>query len=272
MNNIIKSNDETEPQDFSDFILLIYKKKLIVFSAMVISSVLALGLALSLSDVYRSETILSTRSLDQSQNQFSEAARFIGINLTNSNSSNITKEAISKIKTLSFFESQILPNIKLQDLMAFKSWDKISNSVIYDSKIFDDQTQQWKSKNNSGTFYEPTIQESFSEFSSRLRVRRDNDGGFYIISYDHESPYIAKSWLELVVSEVNELFRDLKKNQSIAAIEFLNAQMSQTTYKEIKQGLSELIQNEIKELSLVEANADYVFTFIDPPYVPEKKN
>ena len=44
-----------------------------------------------------------------------------------------------------------------------------------------------------------------------------------------------------------------------------------TSLSEIKQVLAQLLQEEIKKLTLIEATQYYVFDFIDPPAVMETK-
>ena len=48
--------------------------------------------------------------------------------------------------------------------------------------------------------------------------------------------------------------------------------MSSTNLSEIKDLLSNLIQNEIRKLTLIEANDEYVFKTLDPAHVPEIKS
>ena len=43
-----------------------------------------------------------------------------------------------------------------------------------------------------------------------------------------------------------------------------------TTLAEIKQVLAQLLQEETKKLTLIEANESYVFEYIDPPAVMNK--
>jgi LPS O-antigen subunit length determinant protein (WzzB/FepE family) len=45
-----------------------------------------------------------------------------------------------------------------------------------------------------------------------------------------------------------------------------------TGLSEIKQVIAELLQEETKKLTLIEANQYYVFDYIDPPAVMEKKS
>ena len=65
---------------------------------------------------------------------------------------------------------------------------------------------------------------------------------------------------------------DLKdKSESEKAVRYLNQQISKTALSEINEVLAKLLQEEIKKLTLIEANEYYVFDFIDPPAVMEKK-
>ena len=49
-----------------------------------------------------------------------------------------------------------MPNIFLPDLMAFKSWDYQTNSLLYDESIYDKNKNTWSRL--------PTAQESFGVF------------------------------------------------------------------------------------------------------------
>ena len=54
-------------------------------------------------------------------------------------------------------------------------------------------------------------------------------------------------------------------------MDFLNFQMTQTSYTEIKQVIAQLLQNKMQQLTLIEASEFYVFSYLDPPKVMEKK-
>ena len=45
-----------------------------------------------------------------------------------------------------------------------------------------------------------------------------------------------------------------------------------TNYSEVKMAISQLLQEETKKLALIEANQSYIFEYIDPPAVMEKKS
>ena len=47
--------------------------------------------------------------------------------------------------------------------------------------------------------------------------------------------------------------------------------MAQTSYTEIKEVIAQLLQNKMQQLTLIEANDFYVFSYLDPPKVMEEK-
>ena len=76
----------------------------------------------------------------------------------------------------------------------------------------------------------------------------------------------------MVINEVNDFYRQKDKEESEKAVSYLNQQISMTRSSEIKQVLAELVQEETKKLTLIDANQFYVFEYIDPPAVMEKKS
>ena len=118
----------------------------------------------------------------------------------------------------------------------------------------------------------PSAQESFKAFKAKhFGLSLDIDSGFITVSIKHQSPYIAKQWVELIVNEINNFYRQKDKLQSEKSISYLNKQISMTNLSEIKQVIAELLQEETKKLTLIEANQYYVFDYIDPPAVMEQK-
>ena len=55
-------------------------------------------------------------------------------------------------------------------------------------------------------------------------------------------------------------------------MDYLNIQMAQTSFAEIKLVIAQLLQQKMQQLALVEANNFYVFDYIDPPAVMEQKS
>ena len=92
------------------------------------------------------------------------------------------------------------------------------------------------------------------------------------ISAKHQSPLIAKQWADLLIKEINSFYREKDKKEATFAVDYLNEQLSKTRLSEVILVISEVLAKQIQTLSLIEANENYVFDFIDPPVVMEKKS
>ncbi|MDC1082168.1 Wzz/FepE/Etk N-terminal domain-containing protein [Gammaproteobacteria bacterium] len=266
-NNINKKAPSNEDEiDLRKLFDAIWDGKWIIVASATILSIIAVLISISLPNVYKSEALLSPVVSEAVPSgairDVGGIASLAGINLQTQPAGNSTK-ALKKLRTLSFYEDNILPNIFLPDLMALKSWDSKNNKIIYDKNIYNHETQAWSRI--------PSSQKSYKKFKRILGFKKDYETGFITISIRHQSPYIAQEWTNLIVNELNNFFRTNDKREAQAAMDFLNTQMAQTSYTEIKQVIAQLLQNKMQQLTLIEANDFYVFSYLDPPKVMEEK-
>ena len=277
-----KYNTNNSSQDFDDNINLrelfyiLLEGKGIIISLTFFVSIIGVLYSLFLPNIYQSNTILvpanSSSNISGAPAGYTSLAGLAGINLNPDGGKVNYEKAIQKISSLSFFENNIISNIHLPNLMALKAWDAETNTLIYNDNIYNTNSGNWiGDKTNSNQ--QPSTQKSFRVFNSRhLTLEVDSTSGFIILSIKHQSPYIAKEWAELVVNEINTFYRQKDKSESERAVSYLNNQISMTTLAEIKQVLAQLLQEETKKLTLIEANESYVFEYIDPPAVMEMKS
>ena len=240
-------------------------------------SLIAIIYSLALPNIYQSRALLSPMEgqggINQALGNYSGIASFAGINLPTQDSDSNAVKSIQKLNSLSFFEENILPNIFLPDLMAIESWDRTSNDISYNKKIYNDTTQTWVRDIKYPQTQMPSAQESFRVFiKDNLFVSKDMDTGFVTIAIKHQSPFIAKEWTEIIVNQLNDFFRKKDKAEAQAAVAFLNIQIAQTSFAEIKQVIAELIQQKTQQLALIEVSKFYVFEYLDPPAVMEQKS
>ena len=271
------------PNDFDNEISLLellyvlLDGRWIIISVTAFVSIIGVIYSLLLPNIYESKALLvpvnSSSSISGALGGYSALAGFAGINLPSADDQGNSQKAMQKINSLSFFENNILTNIYLPDLMAVKSWDPKTNTVAFDEDIYNTNTNTWIRDFSYPGKQIPSAQESFKEFKTKhLTLNEDKKSGFSTLTIKHQSPFIAKQWAELVVNEVNSFYRQKDKLESEKAVSYLNKQISVTGLSEIKQVLAQLLQEEIKKLTLIEANQFYVFDYIDPPAVMELKS
>lgn len=264
-----QSDNLDEEINLLELIQVLWKGKITIISLTAFASIFAVVYSLSLPNIYESRALLapvdSSSSISGTLGSYRGLAGFTGINLPSSGSNANSEKAMQTIKSLSFFEKNILTNIFLPDLMALESWSSDTNIVNYDERIYKKSTNSWVD--------EPSVQQAYKEFKNKhLSIREDKNSDFITISIKHQSPFLAKQWAELVINEVNEFYRQKDKEESEKAVSYLNQQISMTGSSEIKQVLAELVQEETKKLTLIDANQFYVFEYLDPPAVMEKKS
>jgi len=269
-------NDFDDEIDLRELLYVLLEGKWIIVSLTAFVSIVGVIYSLSLPNIYESKAMLvpanSSSGISGALQSYSGLAGLAGISLPSGGDKGNSAKAIQKINSLSFFENNILTNIYLPDLMAFKSWNSKTNTLTFDDSIYDTNSNTWIRDYSYPQQQIPSAQESFEVFKQHLSLSEDTKSGFITLSIKYQSPFIAKQWVELVINEVNAFYRQKDKSESEKAVSYLNQQISTTGLSEIKQVIAQLLQEETKKLTLIEANQYYVFDYIDPPAVMEQKS
>tara|TARA_Y100000389_G_C17395082_1_gene482066 strand:+ start:192 stop:1136 length:945 start_codon:yes stop_codon:yes gene_type:complete len=263
--------------DLQELFNVILNGKWIIASVTALFSIIGVIFSLYLPNIYQSKALLApvqaSSGISGALQNYSGIAGLAGISLPKESDEGNSAKAIHKISSLSFFENNILPNIFLPNLMAFKSWDSKKNILNYNTTIYDIKSNTWIRDYSYPQKQTPSSQESFDKFiTEHLSVIENKKSGFVTLSIKHQSPLIAKKWAELVVDKVNSFYRQKDKAASERSVSYLDKQISISNLSEINRVLAELLQDETKKLALIEANQDYVFEYIDPPALMEKKS
>lgn len=262
--------------DLQELFKVLWNDKWKIISISALFSLFAIFYSLSLPDIYQSKAILSPVSNQNvgsvNTSGLSGLATLAGVDVSSKTEVTNTDKALEKLTTLSFFGEYIYPNIFLPDLMAFESWSPETNTRDYNGNIYDRSSNKWVRNFKFPQTQTPSIQESFDIFvNNHLEIKDNDDSGFIIISIKHQSPFIANAWLELIVKEINNSFIERDKSELEASLEFLNKQISQTSLFEVKQVIAQLAQRKIQQLTVMEVSDFYIFEYVDPPVVMEKK-
>ena len=246
--------------------ILVRRKFLIIFTT-IIGLFLSSVYALSIDNKYESKAVLAPveaqNNINRSISTYSGIASIAGINL-GSPISGRSNESIEVLQSFKFFKEHILLNINIFDLMAVESWEPVTQKLIYDPKVYILDKNFWVQP-------KPTNQETYLEFKKHFSIYVNKENGFITLSIAHRSPFIAQEWLNKIIFEIDNLYRVSDKESSLRTIDYINIEIQKTSYKEIQEALSRIIEQEVKKLALIESSQDYIFKVIEPGFVPEKK-
>ena len=226
--------------------------------------------ALSLPNIYTSKSLLAPANKEETISSrlggMSGLAGLAGVNLSQSNASS-SDEAIERVKSFEFFSNYFLPNIKLENLLAVKEWTSETNRIIYDNSLYDVKNKKWI-KNNT----KPSDQTAYRQYINIFGVGVDDETGFVTFTVDHQSPEIAKKWLDIIIYNINESMREIDKTNAQNAINFLNETSSSTSIQSIREVIGRILETKMQTLMLASTNKAYVFKVLDSPIVPEIKS
>ncbi|MCL1141554.1 Wzz/FepE/Etk N-terminal domain-containing protein [Shewanella gaetbuli] len=265
--------------DLRELFSVIWQGKWLIIA---ITAVFAFGsviFALSQPNMYKSEALLAPADAEQSggglaalAGQFGGLASMAGINLGGSAGVDKTQMAIEVLKSRQFTSAFIQKHNILPDLMAFDKWNMSDNTVSYDEELYDVAFNKWVREVKAPFKPEPSMQEAYKEFSKIISINTDKETGMVKLSVEHQSPYIAQQWVNLLVKDINAEMKLRDVAEATKSTQFLESKIAETNIADIKTVLYKLIEEQAKTIMFAEVREEYVFKTIDPALVSEEKS
>jgi len=261
-----------------DLFAALWKGKWIIVGTTLLFAVLSLIIALSLTNIYRSDALLAPVSSESKiggglaslSSQFGGLASMAGISLGGVQTDKTTL-AIEYLRSRTFLIDFIARHSLKVPIMAAVGWDRESDQLRIGSDIYDQQANRWVRKVESPKKPEPSSWEVYEAFLEMIAVERNSQTGLVSLSVEHYSPTLAKQWVELLVSDLNAFMANKDKLESENSIQFLQNQISETAIVGMQSVIYGLIEEQLKTKMLAEVREDYVFSYVDPPLTPEQK-
>ena len=256
--------------DIKEVFTILWTKKYLISLIVMIFAAISIIYALSIPNIYTSKALLAptdenNSSITSQIGQYSSLAGMAGISLPGV-TGNTSTEAMARIESFNFFKDHFLPNIKLENLLAVKEWDNQKNLLVYDNNIFNPINNQWVDKSMASS------QQAFAEYKNIISISENNRSSYVSISIKHKSPLVAKRWLDIIITNINESMRNENKKAATNSVDFLNATLETTNIKEIRDVISQLLESQMQNLMLTSASESYVYKILDSPIAPERKS
>jgi LPS O-antigen subunit length determinant protein (WzzB/FepE family) len=274
-NSKIPSNESssfTNEVDLKDLFWVAWSFKWSITLLSSIIAVLAIVYALSLTNYYRSESVLVGVG-DQgssSLSQYSGLASLAGISLPSSGADPVI-EMIEIIKSREFVKHLITFKDVLPSMMASKSYNTNSKKITFNPESYDFKSNKWIRKANSNRASKPSYLEAHEKYLGMISISQDIKTGLVSLSVVHISPVFAESFLKLIIQEANNLKRAKDLDMSNKALTYLKKEVTQTSLTEIKESIYKLIESQLQKQMMAKVNEEYSLMTLEPPFVPEEK-
>lgn len=261
----------------SSFLGIFWRLKWLIIIITSLSAGLSVFYAVSQPDVYRAHLIAVTPD-DKGNNpmsglsgQLGGLAGIAGISLGGSSDQKL-EQIKELIRSRSFLQNFIEKHNLVVDILAATDWDKSKNKIIYNKTLYDEKNHKWVRTPPPFKDIVPTPWEAYSVLLTKINIDALVKKKMLKISVDHYSPYKAKEWVELLLSDINEFYRIRSKNEAERSIDYLKEALDKTNISEVKTMFYGLLQDQIKGEMLSEVRQEFALETYSAAVLPEDKD
>jgi len=253
----------------SDIARELGKSKFIYALLILVMNVAIVLFSLSLPNKYKaSATVVTVNSANNLTNQsgLGGLAALAGVSI-GTNSADTTSQALIYLKSKSFINDFIDRHDLLADLFAVKAWK--NEQLIYDENLYSAESQQWLSDEKG--LLKPSQEEAHTGFLDMLEVNYEKSKGLIKLSVTHVSPEISSKVANLLIEDINLFMEKLEIRKASEKMAYLRESMANEPVNGVNNFLSDLYEQQYKQLMLASINEGFVFQFIDRAAPPENK-
>ncbi len=104
-----------------------------------------------------------------------------------------------------------------------------------------------------------------------LTINQDLASGLIEVIIRWKDPEIAYQWNLGLIELANREIRDNDLRLAENFYSYLNSELSATNSVELRQSIASMIEAQMQTIMLANADAEYAFTYIDPPRIPDMR-
>jgi len=255
--------------DISEIFDLIWRFKFLLIASIIVFGLGSVSYSLSLPNIYTSSAVMKTTDSagdsSDSGGGVGGLAQMVGLNLSPGQASSSKSDlAVATILSRDFLKHLLnFPKFRA-NLYAVEKYDHASKKIFYNEKIYDSLNDTWK-------IDKPSYVELYKDYVDMLDTSFAKKTGYITIKLQHQSPFVAEELLSLIIREANLLARARDKQQSTDSLNYLTNQLDVIQQKDIKLSINQLIGVEMRKLTLVNIEENYLIEPIDSPFIPHMK-
>jgi LPS O-antigen subunit length determinant protein (WzzB/FepE family) len=264
------SDDEI---DLRELFITVWQGKWVIVLFTLLFSVAAVFYAINQPNYYKAQVLLSPTSGEGGGGlgQLGGLAALAGVNI-GGKTGDKTQLAIAVLKSRDF-QSTFVNKYQIKPFVfAGNGWNENTGELTLNSDIYNAATKKWTREVDEGKSSEPTDWELYKEFSKIVSTSEDKDTGLVTVTAEFLSPILAKEWLELLISDLNQVMKDKELQETSRNITYLRQQLTTTSIADMQSVFYQLIEDQIKNKMLAEVQDEFVFKIVDPAVIPEEKS
>lgn len=221
--------------------------------------------------IYMPKSDNSASGLSKLAGQFGGLASLAGVNIGGGAESK-TEVALELLKSRAFLQAFITRHNLTAKLLAVEGWDQETDTLLYNSELYDAENEVWVREPPKGRSVEPTSWEAFEALNKNIVAEYEAKRNILKLSFTYYSPSLAAQWLELLVKDMNDFWKQKQLNESKRQIELLNDKIDEIQLSEIREVFYALIAEQTKTRLLTQATEETIFETVANVIIPEEKS
>ena len=263
----MNSKERIHEVDLIEIFKLLWSKKYFITIIVAVSAFFSYFYAVSLVNYFQSDALLEVvdSSNETNTSRLSGYASMIGMDIGDKES-NKSDLVLATIKSKDFFKLISQDDLMYAKIVATKDFDMDSSKIIFNKSIYNSSNNQWVENKK------PSFLTAFKKYKNIINIGISKDTGFITITAEHISPVFAKELIDVIIREINIVFRKKDLDESTRALGYLEEKIQNTNILEIKNLMNNLVSITLEKQMMSDINKDYILSYIENAYIPENKS
>lgn len=255
---VVVANDGDGTDEFRllDAFTIFWRDKWVFGLSLFLSMVLAAVYALSATEWYRADVLLtpaeesSTTNIGGQLGGLAGLAGLAGISVGGGGSA----EPLAILRSREFL-GEFVNDYELLPVLLSEDWDDVA--------------QKWKANDPEDW---PDIRDAVEILNEDiLGVSESLETGLVSVSVTWTDGEVAADWANILIDRLNNFTRQRALVTAQTNVDYLEQQMGETTIASLQQAIGSLLESELQKLMLARGNEEFSFRVIDKAEAPKRR-
>ncbi len=161
-------------------------------------------------------------------------------------------------------------NDLVPELISAKGFNYKTQEIVF-NKFFNSEDRQWQFNSEKDKQDALTFERIFEDnYLDKIFVRLNRQTNFVEVSFQHPSPIFAQQFLDLMITELDNLARNDALEEAEKSLQYLELRLLEATQSDLRSSIASLIEAQLKIIMYANTKETYLVKFIDKPNLPYK--